>query len=213
MKLPRLDAQPDVQAATRRLRELQGEHEQIETQLASLRTPTDSRATFAAKAEALAAGTEPDDEPSESREQTIQRLAGRLELLAEAINVQRRKLREIREAVSTEIVVSLRPKYLPILQDVANCVEALQCALARHEDFAQAMNEAGLPWLSHVPLGGIYRRPGLFRNFGTPGQLRTDAAEFWHIAREYGYKLSRKEEPDSAGNATASKEVRSDKVA
>jgi small-conductance mechanosensitive channel len=185
--IPRPADDPRYRKVADRLAELQTEHAQLETRLSSLRRSADTAKDFARKAEDLATGIEP-DEPAESREDAIQRTRNRLDLVEAAISAQRRKLAEVRQAVSEEILAGLRPQYTKHISDVAAKVEALCASLAKHDEFVNVVQAAGLPSCDHLPAGGIWRRPRVLSDFGvTIAQENSIAREFFAVLESAGY--------------------------
>jgi len=168
--------------ADARLQSLRGDYAQCEREINSIEAARARQfresETLTARAEAMLDGRpEPEAEPS--REQLSEAYDQRV-LLREAIRLQELRLQGIRQRVSAEICEELKPRHRQIVQNVAATLQALARALAKEQDFRDALNSADISFaaaLRPMPL-----RPAIGRLADPYSHVSRWLAE----AEEYG---------------------------
>jgi len=119
-----------LEAARRRLVELQLEREQVDQERAAAAAAADStRISLQERAEAAIAGVEV-VEPVQTSSAELARLWERSHVLEAAVGLQQRKVRELEHARGAELAEEHKPEVLSALEQAAEAVRSLAASWA-----------------------------------------------------------------------------------
>ena len=178
---------PEHKAARERLVELQLQQRDIDDELRGVDSDlAEQRRVTGAERLAVAAQAMIDgDTDTLTRAEadllaTRSKLENKQRVTAHAVEIQRKRLKEIEAKLSAEICAGVQPEYTSLVKSIAKAATELSKLVEQEQDFRDALRDAGIMFTGHLPV----------MNFRHIGLLRDEHSYINHWlkeAKEYGY--------------------------